>query len=126
MEELYRDAVILVTPMRSAKGLRWRSSSEVKYLNDGREAVEYLKIDLDYDTAKEAQRAGLMFAKKRVDLNFETGRGKRSRLQPSARDGQTLLGMSRHFVSVPDMLALDPGEIMRIRSALMEARSPIA
>jgi hypothetical protein len=32
-----------------------------------REAVEYLKLDLEYDTAKQAERAGLVFSKKWVD-----------------------------------------------------------
>jgi hypothetical protein len=66
MEEHYEDAIILVATMRSAKGLRWRSSCAVKILKDGR-AVEYLKLDLEYDTAEQADalasyspRKGLM------------------------------------------------------------------
>ena len=63
MEEHYEDAIILVATMRSAKGLRWRSSCAVKFLKDGREAVEYLKLDLEYDTAEQAERAGLVFSR---------------------------------------------------------------
>jgi hypothetical protein len=70
MEEHYKDAIILVSTTPSAKGLRWRSSSAVKFLQDGREAVEYLKLDLDYDTAQQAQRAGLVFSKKWVDAKL--------------------------------------------------------
>ena len=69
-EEHYKDAVILVTTTPSAKGLRWRSNCAVKYAKDAKEAVEYLKLDLDYDTAKQAERAGLVFAKKWVDLKL--------------------------------------------------------
>ena len=32
------------------------------------EAVEYLQLDLNYDTAKLAERTGLAFSKKGVDL----------------------------------------------------------
>jgi hypothetical protein len=70
MEEHYKDAIILVSTTPSAKGLRWRSSSAVKFLQDGREAVEYLKLDLDYDTAQQAQGAGLVFSKKWVDAKL--------------------------------------------------------
>jgi hypothetical protein len=66
MEEHLKDAIILTTILRSAKGLRWGSSSEVKYLKDGRVALEYLKLDLDFDTAQQAERAGLVFSKKWV------------------------------------------------------------
>jgi hypothetical protein len=33
----------------------------------GREVVKDLKLDLDYDTAEQAERAGLVFSKKWVD-----------------------------------------------------------
>ena len=70
MEEPYKDATILITTLRSAQGLRWRSTCAVKFLKGGREAVEYLQLDLDYDTAQQAERAGLVFAKKWVDLKL--------------------------------------------------------
>jgi len=70
MQAPYKDAIILITTLRSAKGLRWRSSCAVKFLKDGREAVEYLQLDLDYDTAQQAERAGLVFSKKWVDAKL--------------------------------------------------------
>jgi hypothetical protein len=77
MEEHYKDTVILVTALPSVKNLRWQSSCKIKFMKGAREMVEYLKLDLDYDTAKEAQRAGLVFSKKWVDAgkpNLERGR----------------------------------------------------
>jgi hypothetical protein len=70
MEERYKNTTILVTTTASRKGLKWRSSCEVTYLKDGREKVEYLKLDLDYDTAEQAERAGLVFSKKWVDAKL--------------------------------------------------------
>jgi hypothetical protein len=67
MEEQYKDAAIVVTITPSVIGLRWRSSCAVKFLKDGREAVEYLELNLDYDTAKQAERAALVFSKKWID-----------------------------------------------------------
>ena len=67
MEEQYKDATIVITAAPSVIGLRWRSSCAVKFLKDGCEAVEYLKLDLDYDTLTKrnalawySQRFGLM------------------------------------------------------------------
>jgi hypothetical protein len=67
MEEQYKDAAIVVTVTPSVMGLRWRSSCAVKFLKDGGEAVEHLKLDLDYDTPKQAERAGLVFSKMWID-----------------------------------------------------------
>jgi hypothetical protein len=68
MKEHYKDTIILVTALASVRNLRWRSSCAVKFLKDEREAVEYLTLDLDYDTSGQAERAGLLFSKKWVDL----------------------------------------------------------
>jgi len=65
--EQYKDAAIVVTVASSVMGLRWRSSCTVKFSKDGREAVEHLKLDLDYDTSKQAERAGLVFSKMWID-----------------------------------------------------------
>ncbi len=70
MQDSYKDAIILITTLRSAKGLRWRSSCTVKFLKDGVEVVEYLQLDLDYDTAQQAERAGLVFSKKWIDVKL--------------------------------------------------------
>ena len=70
MEEQYNGAVILVKTTPSVKGLRWRATSEVKYLKDGRETVEHLKLDLEYDSPQQAERANLVFAKKWVDAKL--------------------------------------------------------
>jgi hypothetical protein len=67
MEEQYKDAAIVVTITPSVMGSRWRSSSAVKFLKNGREAVEYLELNLDYDTAEQAKRAGLVFSKIWID-----------------------------------------------------------
>ena len=67
MEEQYKDAAIVVTIMPSVMGSRWRSSSAVRFLKDGREAVKYLELNLDYDTAEQAIRAGLVFSKMWID-----------------------------------------------------------
>ena len=67
MEEQYKDAAIVVTVTPSVMESRWRSSCAVKFLKDGDEAVEHLKLDLDYDTPKQAERAGLVFSKMWID-----------------------------------------------------------
>jgi hypothetical protein len=67
MEEQYKDAAIVVTITPSVMGSRWRSSSAVKFLKNGREAVEYLELNLDYDTAEQGKRAGLIFSKIWID-----------------------------------------------------------
>ena len=67
MEEEYKDAAIVVTITPTVMGRRWRSSCAGKFLIDGREAVEYLELNLDYDTAELAKRAGLVFSKKWID-----------------------------------------------------------
>jgi hypothetical protein len=67
MEEQYKDATIVITAAPSVIGLKWRSSCAVKFLKDGYEAVEYLELNLDYDTAKQAERAGLVFSKIWID-----------------------------------------------------------
>jgi hypothetical protein len=48
-------------------GAEVRSSCAVKFSKDGREAVEHLKLDLDYDTPTQAERAGLVFSKIWID-----------------------------------------------------------
>jgi hypothetical protein len=63
MEEQYKDATIVITAGPSVIRLKWRSSCAVKFLKDGGEAVEHLKLDLDYDTPKQAERAGLVISK---------------------------------------------------------------
>jgi hypothetical protein len=67
MEEQYKDATIVITAAPSVIRLKWRSSCAVKFLKDGGEAVEHLKLDLDYDTPKQAERAGLVFSKIWID-----------------------------------------------------------
>jgi hypothetical protein len=67
MEEQYKDATIVITAVPGVMGPRWRSSCAVNFLKDGREAVEHLKLDLDYDTPKQAERAGLVFSKIWID-----------------------------------------------------------
>ena len=66
MQEQYKDATIVITAARSFMGLRWRSSCADKFLKDGCEAVEHLKLDLDYDTPKQVVRAGLLFSQQWV------------------------------------------------------------
>jgi hypothetical protein len=56
MEKQYKDAAIVVSVTPRVMGPRWRSSCAFKFLKDGREAVEHLKLDLDYDTPKQAER----------------------------------------------------------------------
>jgi hypothetical protein len=63
MEERYKDTVILVTALPSGKNLRWQSSCKIKFMKGARELVEYLKLDMDYDTGEQAERAGLVFSK---------------------------------------------------------------
>jgi hypothetical protein len=67
MEEQYKDAAIIVSITPSVMGSRWRSSCAVKFLKDGREAVKYLELNLDYGTAEQAKRAGLVFSKIWID-----------------------------------------------------------
>jgi hypothetical protein len=70
MEERYKNTTILVTTTASLKGSRWKSSCTVKYLKDKQEELQDLKLDIDYDTAEQAKRAGLVFAKKWVDAKL--------------------------------------------------------
>jgi hypothetical protein len=67
MEEQYKDATIIITAAPGVIGLSWRSSCAVKFLKDGCEAAKHLKLDLDYDTVKQAESAGLVFSKIWID-----------------------------------------------------------
>jgi hypothetical protein len=67
MEEHYKSTTILITARLADRKLRWKPSCQVTFMKVGREMVKDLKLDLDYDTAEQAERAGLVFSKKWVD-----------------------------------------------------------
>ena len=68
MEEQYKRRGYCSHKAPSVMGLRWRSSCAVKFSKDGHEAFEHLKLDLDYDTPMQAERAGLVFSKIWIDV----------------------------------------------------------
>ena len=66
MEQNYKDARIVVTVMADRQ-LRWRSICQVSFMKDSKPFVKHLEFVLDYDTADQAERAGLVFAKIWID-----------------------------------------------------------
>ena len=45
-------------------------AARLSILKDKQEQLQDLKLDIDYDTAEQAKRAGLVFAKKWVDAKL--------------------------------------------------------
>jgi hypothetical protein len=74
MEERYKDTIILISTDSVGKNMRWKPTCKVKFVKDRREVLEEIKLDLDYDTVEQAERAGLVFAKKWVDLKLRPNR----------------------------------------------------
>ena len=66
MEEHYKHTTILITAGPAA-AKKWKPICQVTFMKGGREVVKDLKLVLDYDTAEQAERAGLVFSKKWVD-----------------------------------------------------------
>lgn len=66
MEERYESATILITAGPADPKLKWKPICQVTY-ESGREVVKELKLDLEYDTAEQTERAGLVFSKKWVE-----------------------------------------------------------
>ena len=67
MEEHYKNTNIVITAEPADPQLRWKPVCQMTFMNGGREVVKNLKLNLDYDTAEQAMRAGLVFSKKWVD-----------------------------------------------------------
>ncbi len=67
MEEHYKDTIILITAGPVDGKARWKAICTIKFVKDTREVSQDLKLDIDYETAEQAVRAGLMFSKKWVD-----------------------------------------------------------
>jgi hypothetical protein len=65
MKEHYKGTTILITA-RDRK-LKWEPTCQVTFMKGGREVVKDLELDLDYVTAEQAERAGLVFSKKWID-----------------------------------------------------------
>ena len=67
MEEHYKSTTILITAELADPQLKWKPTCQIMFMKRGREVVKDLKLDLDYVTAEQAERAGLVFSKKWVD-----------------------------------------------------------
>lgn len=80
VEERYKDTIILISTDPVGKNMRWKPTCKVKFVKDRREVLEQIKLDLDYDTVEQAERAGLVFAKKWVDLKLRPNRRSDHRL----------------------------------------------
>lgn len=74
MQEYYKSTTIIITALPTVRNLRWESRCKIKFIKDAQELIEYLKLDLDYDTAEQAEQAGLVFSKKWVDAGKPTPR----------------------------------------------------
>ena len=74
MEEHYKDTIVLITTSPVGKNFRWKPTCKIKFLKGGREVLEEINLVLDYDTVEQAERAGLVFAKKWVDLKLRPNR----------------------------------------------------
>ena len=67
MEEHYKDTLILITAGPVYSKPRWKPTCKIKFMKGSREVSEDLNLDLDYETAELAERAGLIFSRKWVD-----------------------------------------------------------
>jgi hypothetical protein len=67
MEEHYKSTTILITAKPAVPQLKWKPICQIVFIKGGREVIKDLKLDLDYLTAEQAERAGLVFSKKWVD-----------------------------------------------------------
>jgi hypothetical protein len=67
MEEHYKSTTILIRARPTDRKLKWKPSCQITFTKGGREVVKALNLDLDYETAEQAVRAGLVFSKKWVD-----------------------------------------------------------
>ena len=74
MEEHYKDTIILISTDLVGKNMRWKPTCKVKFVKDRREVLEEINLILDFDTIEQAERAGLAFAKKWVDLKLRPNR----------------------------------------------------
>jgi hypothetical protein len=67
MEEHYKGTTIMITAGLADRRLRWKPTCRVKFTKGEREVIQALKLDLDYGTSQQAERAGLVFSKLWVD-----------------------------------------------------------
>jgi hypothetical protein len=70
MEEQYKDTTILITARVVDRKLKWKASCKIKFRNGARLVIRHLKLDLDYNTVQQAERAGMVFSKKWVDAGM--------------------------------------------------------
>jgi hypothetical protein len=70
MEERYESTTIMITVGLGDRRMRWKPICRVKFMKGGREVIKDLKLDLDYGTSEQAERAGLVFSKKWVDAKL--------------------------------------------------------
>jgi hypothetical protein len=70
MEEHYKTTTILITAGPAERKLKWKPTCQVTFTKGGQEVIRDLKLDLDYNTAEQAERAGLVFSKKWVDAGM--------------------------------------------------------
>jgi hypothetical protein len=70
MDERYKDTTILITARIIDRRLKCKASCKIKFLKGARLVISYLKLDLDYNTVHQAERAGMVFSKKWVDAGM--------------------------------------------------------
>ena len=68
MEEHYKGHIILVTTGQPDDEYKWKPTCKIKLPENSREIIKDLPWDLTYDTPQEAERVGLLVAKKWIDL----------------------------------------------------------
>jgi hypothetical protein len=66
MEKRYKKTIIRITA-EPAGSLRWKPSCQVTFRKNGRNILKKLNLNLDYDSAEQAERAGMVFSKKWID-----------------------------------------------------------
>ena len=68
MKEHYKGHIILVTTVHPDDKHGWNPTFTIRFSDSSRKLIKVLKWDLDYGTPKEAERIGLLVAKKWLDL----------------------------------------------------------
>jgi hypothetical protein len=70
MEECYKDTTIVITARVVEQKLKWKSDCKIKFRKGARLGIRHLRLDLDYNTVQQAERAGMVFSKKWVDAGM--------------------------------------------------------
>jgi hypothetical protein len=66
MVKTYKKAIIRIIAESTGRS-RWKPSCDVTFIKNGRKILKRLNLNLDYDSAEQAERAGMVFSKKWID-----------------------------------------------------------